>query len=105
VEAQVEALLAIVDEDSPVNFRPCDVSKEIQSLKLGIPNECLPQLSRRTLGRFTHLFNHCPAPLKEAKTTSIILPKPGKDRKFPKKLGPISLLSTMGKLSEKLILR
>jgi hypothetical protein len=28
VEAQVEALLATVDEDIPVNFRPCDFSKE-----------------------------------------------------------------------------
>jgi hypothetical protein len=46
VEAQVQTLLATVYEDIPVNFRPCDVSKEIQSLKLGnasgfdvIPNE------------------------------------------------------------------
>jgi hypothetical protein len=46
VEAQVEAQLATIDEDIPVNFRPCDISKEIQSLKLGkacgfdgIPNE------------------------------------------------------------------
>jgi hypothetical protein len=30
VEAQVEALLAGIDEDIPVNFRPCDVSEEIQ---------------------------------------------------------------------------
>jgi hypothetical protein len=34
VEAQVEALLATIDADFPVNFQPCDVSKEIQSLKL-----------------------------------------------------------------------
>jgi hypothetical protein len=31
---QVEALLATVKEDSPDNFRPCDVSKEIHSLNL-----------------------------------------------------------------------
>jgi hypothetical protein len=30
-EAQVEALLATVDEDTPVNILPCEVSKEIQS--------------------------------------------------------------------------
>jgi hypothetical protein len=35
VEAQVEALQATVDEDTPVNIRHCDVSKEIQSFKLG----------------------------------------------------------------------
>jgi hypothetical protein len=33
------------------------------------------------------------------------LPEPGKDPKFPQKLSPISLLSTTGKLSEKLTLR
>jgi hypothetical protein len=35
VEAQVEALLAAVVEGTPVNIRPCDISKEIQPLKLG----------------------------------------------------------------------
>jgi hypothetical protein len=47
VEAEVEALMTTVDEDILVNFRPCGVSKEIHSLKLGkacgfydIPNEC-----------------------------------------------------------------
>jgi hypothetical protein len=33
VEALVEALLATVDEDIPLNFRLCDVSTETQSLK------------------------------------------------------------------------
>jgi hypothetical protein len=58
VEAQVEALLAIIDEDIPVNFQPYDISKEI-SLKLGmaygfhaIPNECLRHLPRRPLMNF-----------------------------------------------------
>jgi hypothetical protein len=32
MEAQVEALLATIDEDTPVNFWPYDVSKETQSL-------------------------------------------------------------------------
>jgi hypothetical protein len=31
----VEALLATVDGGTPVKFRLCDVSKEIQYLKLG----------------------------------------------------------------------
>jgi hypothetical protein len=29
VDAKVEDLLATVDEDTSVNFRPCDISKEI----------------------------------------------------------------------------
>jgi hypothetical protein len=50
-DVRVYALLATVDEDIPVEFRPFDVSKEIQYLKLGkacgfdgIQNECLRRL-------------------------------------------------------------
>jgi hypothetical protein len=75
----------------------------------GIPNECLRHLPRRPLVHLLHLFNHClqlgdfPEPWKEAKI--ITLPKPGKDPKFLQYLCPISLLSTTGKLFEKLILK
>jgi hypothetical protein len=47
--------------------------------------------------------SHFSNPWKEAKV--IILPKPGKDFKFPQNLRPISLLSTTGKLFEKVILK
>jgi hypothetical protein len=90
-EPRLEALLTTVDENPPVKFRPCDVSKEIRSLKLGkargvdgIPNECLRHLPRKSLVHVTHLFNHClrlchfPAPWKEAKMSS------AKARKEPK---------------------
>jgi hypothetical protein len=60
-KVQVEALLAIVHEDITLNFRTCDVSKEIQSMKLGkargfegIPNECIRHLPRRPLLNITH---------------------------------------------------
>jgi hypothetical protein len=56
MEATVQALLASVDEGTPVKFRPYDVSKDIHYMKLekacgldGIPNECLWHLSRRPL--------------------------------------------------------
>jgi hypothetical protein len=51
-----QALLASVDEGAPVKSRLCDVSKELQYLKLGkacgpdgIPNECIRYLPRRPL--------------------------------------------------------
>jgi hypothetical protein len=95
VEARVQALLTTVGETPPppVKFRQCDVSKEVQSLKVGTacgidgnPNEYLRHLPRRSLVHVTHLYNHClklchfPAPWKEAKI--IVLPKPGKNPKF-----------------------
>jgi hypothetical protein len=116
VEARVQALLETVDNSPPERVRPCDIKKLIKSLKLrkacgidGIPNECLRHLPRRPLVHLTHLFNHCirlshfQNSWKEAKV--ITLPKPGKDPKFPQNLRPISLLSTTGKLFEKVVLK
>jgi hypothetical protein len=116
VEARVQALLETVDNSPPERVRPCDLQKLINSMKLrkacgidGIPNECLRHLPRRPLVHLTHLFNNCirlshfPTSWKEAKV--ITLPKPGKDPKFPQNLRPISLLSTMGKLLEKVVLK
>jgi hypothetical protein len=44
VDTKIEALLVTVSEDTPVNLRLCDVSKEIQSLKLGkaCGFDCIP---------------------------------------------------------------
>jgi hypothetical protein len=75
----------------------------------GIPNECLMHLPSLPLVHLTHLFkhwlrlSHFPNPWKEANV--ITLPKPGKDPKFPQNLRPISLLSTAGKLFQKVILK
>jgi hypothetical protein len=91
----VEALLSIIDEDSPVNFSPYDLSKGTQSSKLGkacnfygIPHECLRHEPKRRFVHLTHLFNHCfrlGQFLTPGKKTEIItLPKPGKDPNFPK---------------------
>jgi hypothetical protein len=54
------------------------------------------------------LINHCirlshfPTSWKEAKV--VALPKPGENPKFPQNLHPISLLSSTGKVFEKVIL-
>jgi hypothetical protein len=116
VKARVQALLATVDDTPLEKVRPCDIQKLIKSLKLrkacgsdGIPNECLRHLPRRPQVRLTHLFNYClrlshfPKSWKEEKV--IMLPKTGKDTKFPQNLSPISLSSTMGKLFEEVILK
>jgi hypothetical protein len=67
----------------------------------------MPYASSKTTGTSDTLFNHClrlshfPKPSKEAKV--ITLPKSGKDPEFHQNLGPISRLSTTGKIFEKLV--
>jgi hypothetical protein len=115
VEDKVQTLLEVVDNNPLERIRPCDLQKVISSLNLrkacgidGITNECLTPLPRRQLVHLTHSFNHClrlshfPKSWKEAKF--ITLRKLGKNPKFPQNLRPISLLSTTGKLFEKVIL-
>jgi hypothetical protein len=116
VEAKVQALMESVDNSHRQRIRPCDIQIIINTLKLrmacgidGIPNACLRHLPRRPLVHLTHLFIHClrlshfPNSWKEAKV--ITLSKRSKDSKSPQKLLPISLLSTTGKLFEKVILK
>jgi hypothetical protein len=66
-------------------------------------------LPRRSLFHVNHLFNHylrpCHFPASWKEAGIIALPKPGKKPKFPENLRSISLLSTMGKLFEKVILK
>jgi hypothetical protein len=75
----------------------------------GVPNECLRHLPRRSLVHLTHLVNHYirlahfSTPWKEARVIALL--QPGKDPKIPQNLCPISLLSTTGKLFEKMILK
>jgi hypothetical protein len=75
----------------------------------GIPNENLRHLPRRPLVHLTNLYNQClqlghiPTFWKEAKFIHNIETRQGP--KFPQNLCSIRLLSTTGKLFEKLILR
>jgi hypothetical protein len=58
-------------------------------------------------GDLAHLFNHyirlSHVPKSRKETKVITLPKPGKDPKFPQNICPINLLSTTGKLFEKVL--
>jgi hypothetical protein len=116
VEDKVRALLSCVDGNPLEKVRPCDIQKLVKSLKLrkacgldGIPNECLRHFLRRPLVYLTHLFNRCLRPShfpKSWKVAKIItLLKPGTDPEFTQNLRPISILSTTGKLFEKVILK
>jgi hypothetical protein len=94
--------------------RAYGIHKLVNSLKLGkaceldISNECLGHLPR-PLVHLTHLFNHClclshiPKPWREAKVITLL--KPSKNPKFPQNLCMFCLLSTTGKLFEKIILK
>lgn len=74
----------------------------------GIPNKVLKNLNKKALVQLNHIINAClktgyfPTKWKEA--TVLALPKPGKDHKNVTNYRPISLLSTMSKILEKMIL-
>ena len=75
----------------------------------GIPTAAIIQLPKRGLVSLCRLFNgilrtgHFPSAWKVGKV--IVLPKPGKDRRDPSSYRPITLLSHIAKLFERLLLR
>jgi hypothetical protein len=88
-----EAVLTTGDEDTAVKFRPCDFSREIQSLKLdeawgfeGIPNELVRHIPKplkvlvSTCNHRCRRLDHFLAPWQEART--ITLPKPNISQKY-----------------------
>ena len=94
---------------------PTEVSKAIAELKVGkapgpnvVPNKALRNLARKAVTFLTKVFNgvlkwqHCPAVWKHARVISLF--KPGKDPALPSSYRPISLLDTVGKLFEKILL-
>lgn len=74
----------------------------------GITNMALRHLPRRGVAALSRLFNgilrtnHFPDHWKTGKV--IVLPKPGKDRRLPASYRPITLLPTIAKLFERLLL-
>jgi hypothetical protein len=112
VETSVQALLASVDDNMLEKVRPCGIQKLVKTLKLrracgldGIPNECLKYLPRRLMVHLTHLFDHylqlhyVPKPWKEA-SYNVTETQYGLQT-----LRPISFLSIIGKLFEKVTLK
>ena len=92
-----------------------EVHEAIRGLKFskapdpkGIPDRALKHLPKRTVSLLSHIFNavlrthHFPQAWKHARVISIL--KPGKDPALLSCYRPISLLDTIGKLFEKMLL-
>jgi len=94
---------------------PAEVRKLLHNLKSkkapghdNISNKSLKLLHNVGIARLTNIFNTClrlryfPSVWKKADV--IVLPKPGKDPQFPQNYRPISLLPSLAKVYEKVIL-
>ncbi|KAJ3631881.1 hypothetical protein MTP99_012986 [Tenebrio molitor] len=115
IEHQVEDILSRQIETSTTPTSPAEVRKIIGSLKVkkapgpdNIPNKALKLLPDRVVVALTTIINAslrlCHFPSRWKKANVIFIPKPGKDPKFPQNHRPISLLSSIGKVLEKVIL-
>lgn len=95
--------------------KPKEVSLVIRKLKNSkcpgldnVNNRCLKRLSRKALVFLTFIYNSCinlnyfPLTWKHAKV--IAIPKPNKDHSLSKNYRPISLLSSLSKIFDKLLL-
>jgi hypothetical protein len=94
---------------------PEEVQEAIRVLRVGrapgpngIPNRSLKNLPHRAVSLLVLIFNaillthHFPIAWKHARVISIL--NPGKDPALPSSYRPISLLDTIGKLFEKILL-
>lgn len=117
IEEQVERYLEqpIPPDEDPIVFSPGLVRRMALRAPLrkapgpdGIPNEALRRLPPRGIATLTRLFNgilrtgHFPAKWKLGRV--IMLPKQGKNTLLPGSYRPITLLDTVSKLFEKLLL-
>jgi hypothetical protein len=114
VDAALESYF-LTPASEPKSTIPGDVQEAIRSLKVGkapgpsgIPNRVLKHLPMRAVLLLVQIFNavlrnhHFPPAWKHARVISIL--KPGKDPAQPSSYRPISLLDTVGKLFEKILL-
>jgi hypothetical protein len=99
----------------PMFTNPDEVQDVIRGLKAskdpgpnGMHNRALKHLPQRAVSLLAQLFNaillthHFPTMWKHARVISIL--KPGKDPAMPSSYRPISLLDTIGKIFEKILL-
>lgn len=106
----------IAPDEDPIVFSPGQVQRAVLKTKLrkapgpdAISNESLRHLPPRSIAAVTRLFNgimrtgHFPTSWKLGRV--IMLPKPGKNILKPESYRPITLLPTISKVFEKLLLR
>lgn len=107
---------SITAEEDPVIITPGQVQRTLRRLKLKkapgadqIPNEALRRLPQKAVAALTRLFNgimrtgHFPQIWKLGHV--LMLPKPGKNVLKPESYRPITLLPTVSKVFERLLLR
>ena len=105
-----------IDEVNKTNTSPQEIRKTIKTVCArkapgydGIQNILLKNLSKKSIAQLTYIINaifkyeYFPKYWKRANV--IPIPKPGKDKKDPVNYRPISLLPTLSKITEKIILR
>jgi hypothetical protein len=124
-DTSVPAVIEIIDvalrsyfqtpASEPKLTKPDEVHEAIRGLKVGnvpgpngIKIRAFKHLPKRAVSLLVQIFNavllthHFPSLWKHARVTSIL--KPGKDAAMPLSYKPISLLDTIGKLFEKILL-
>jgi retron-type reverse transcriptase len=115
IERQVEIILSGQHDTPNTPASPEEVRGIIGTLKVKkapgpdkIPNTALKLLPDKAIVALTAIINaslrFCHFPSRWKSANVIFIPKPGKDLLFPQNYRPISLLSNVGKVLEKVIL-
>jgi hypothetical protein len=115
IENQVRLILSRHDDNPITPASPSEIRKIIGSLKKkkapgpdNISNTALKLLPPKVVVALTAIFNAslrlCHFPSRWKNATVIFIPKPGKNSKLAQSYRPISLLSSIGKVLEKVIL-
>jgi retron-type reverse transcriptase len=115
IERQVEIILSGEHDTPNTPASPEEVRGIIGTLKVKkapgpdkIPNTALKLLPDKAVVALTAIINaslrFCHFPSRWKSANVIFIPKPGKDLLFPQNYRPISLLSNVGKVLEKVIL-
>lgn len=115
VESATSHFCNLEDDSELLPTSPTELHELIQALQVRkaagpdrVSNRALKNLPKKMIAALANIINamlrlrHFPSQWKNA--TVIFIPKPGKSPKFPQNYRPISLLSSVSKIAEKVIL-